>query len=70
MDAAASRDYVSRCPTPGIYATPGLGFDSCCLHAGAEHPRTSTRDTTAWMVDRLADHHTTEAVSSTLRNNV
>ena len=27
-----------------IYATPGLGLGSCCVHAGAAHPLTSVRD--------------------------
>ena len=30
-----------------IYATPGLGFDSCCLQPSAAHPLTSSRDATA-----------------------
>ena len=29
-----------------IYATPGLGSNSCCLHAGGAHPITSSCDTT------------------------
>ena len=29
-----------------IYATPGLGFDSCCLQADEAHPFTSSRDAT------------------------
>ena len=32
----------STCAT--VYAIPGLEFDSCCLHAGTEHPLTSSRD--------------------------
>ena len=27
-----------------IYATPGFGFNSCCLQAGTAHPLTSLRD--------------------------
>ena len=30
-----------------IYATPGLGFDSCCLQAGAAHLHTSSCNVTA-----------------------
>ena len=38
-----------------ICATPGLGFDSCCLQAGAAHPLTLSRDTTDNYVDKLID---------------
>ena len=31
-----------------IYATPELGFDSCCLHSGAEHPLMSSCDATGY----------------------
>ena len=36
-----------------IQATPGLGFDSCHLHAGAEHPLTSPRNAAATLVATL-----------------
>ena len=58
--AAALHDDVNGCVAPAcrqhklstspeatcIYATPGLGFDSCCLYGGAAHPLRSSRDAT------------------------
>ena len=37
-----------------MYATDGLGFDSCCLHEGAGHPLTASHEATGSLITAMA----------------